>query len=270
MSKSATIILLLLGTTFFPFDIFDKAEAKKPVFEFDRLANEGFVAFVVQDTPVDDTEPVNQCDCDGSKVMVHGDGHTTPCQCHITGDGVCRCAKAPKGNAKSCTGPECQCGEGCECPNCEHNAGDYFIEEFFEEEDPELFTPPVIEDDPKPEPPVVKDVEKREFQVLYFTADWCSPCRQVKANVFPLLKADGFKISKDVNADIRIVDIEASEANKQLYLKYAALTKKYSIPQFVFVKGEKQEMKSFLSGYTTVETLKKDIETNYEKLKEAT
>lgn len=38
-----------------------------------------------------DNNPVVKCDCNGSKIITHGDGHQTPCPC--TASGECKCAK---------------------------------------------------------------------------------------------------------------------------------------------------------------------------------
>jgi hypothetical protein len=35
--------------------------------------------------------PVNKCECNGTKEIVHGDGHRTPCPCPA---GQCKCVKA--------------------------------------------------------------------------------------------------------------------------------------------------------------------------------
>ena len=95
MIKVSTIlIIVLLAMTFVPFKV--NSNEEKNNFSFDRSKNEGYIAYIVNsfDSKKPKPDEVEKCDCGGSKVMVHGDGHKTPCQCFNTGDGVCRCAKA--------------------------------------------------------------------------------------------------------------------------------------------------------------------------------
>jgi hypothetical protein len=56
--------------------------------------------------------PVNKCDCNGAKIIVHGDGHRTPCPCTGTSSG-CQCGKSQasipieKKTVKFFTRPDC-------------------------------------------------------------------------------------------------------------------------------------------------------------------
>ena len=57
--------------------------------DFDHLRNEGYVAFVVNETKHEtpDTTPqphpdADKCACKGTGIITHGDGHTTPCPYH--------------------------------------------------------------------------------------------------------------------------------------------------------------------------------------------
>lgn len=91
MRASTVFIVLMFAITFIP----TKFTKENNVFNFDKDKNEGYIAYVVNSSETKSPIPdlVEKCDCDGSKVMVHGDGHKTPCQCFNTGDGKCKCSK---------------------------------------------------------------------------------------------------------------------------------------------------------------------------------
>lgn len=91
MKISTILIIALLAITFIPTNV----AKKDKTFNFDKNKNEGYIAYIVNSSEKKPDIPdlVEECDCAGSKVMVHGDGHTTPCQCFNTGDGKCKCSK---------------------------------------------------------------------------------------------------------------------------------------------------------------------------------
>lgn len=99
MKTSTLILIAFLIITFIPLPFVGGQSKNK--FEFDHAKNEGYIAHIVnsyqpQSTP--DTVPDDaRCDCRGSKIMVHGDGHRTPCQCYNENDGACNCAKKEAG-----------------------------------------------------------------------------------------------------------------------------------------------------------------------------
>ncbi len=104
MKFSTILILVLLAITFIPIDI----NINNPTnsFEFDHSKNEGYIAYIVNsqtETPKPDN--VSECDCNGSKEMIHGDGHKTPCQCFNTGDGTCNCKKKVTSDELTYTSP---------------------------------------------------------------------------------------------------------------------------------------------------------------------
>ena len=87
--KIAIILLLLLAVTFIPsFPTIDNSLVLA-----DRPRAEGYIAFVVHDKEVSEThkDEVVKCTCGGGGVMIHGDGHKTPCPCKATGE--CKCGK---------------------------------------------------------------------------------------------------------------------------------------------------------------------------------
>lgn len=89
MSKPVWLMLVFL----FALEFIPKNINKKEKFIFDRPRNEGYVAFIVNEKDEYVDEPTEKCKCNGSEVIVHGDGHKTPCQCLNTGSKICECAK---------------------------------------------------------------------------------------------------------------------------------------------------------------------------------
>lgn len=87
MSKSTWVILIIL---FLLQVVPNKIQNEK--YNFDRPRNEGYIAFIVNEKDDKKEETIEKCSCDGSKVMVHGDGHKTPCKC-INNGKECKCAK---------------------------------------------------------------------------------------------------------------------------------------------------------------------------------
>jgi len=88
MNKSTLVIVVLVIISFIPnFSIGGGGSE----INIDDYAAEGYVAYIVnsvneksEDTN-EDKEPnpdVNKCVCEGSGVITHGDGHTTPCPYH--------------------------------------------------------------------------------------------------------------------------------------------------------------------------------------------
>lgn len=85
--KSYIIIFLLLAITFLP------STSEKTDYG-NIYANEGYVAFVVNETsskPLDKDKEETKCECGGTGVITHGDGHKTPCPCGKE----CKCGSKP-------------------------------------------------------------------------------------------------------------------------------------------------------------------------------
>jgi len=96
MKKSTFLLLLLLIAVFIPSINTDLELGGKKAFSIDIAKSEGYVAFIVngdQGSVDNETDTITTCECNGEKVIEHGDGHKTPCQCINSGDGVCRCEK---------------------------------------------------------------------------------------------------------------------------------------------------------------------------------
>jgi len=101
MKTSTLILLVFLLVTFLPLQFFGNDLKEKNKFQFDHAKNEGYIAHIVNSYNPQSTPNVlpddSKCDCRGSKTMVHGDGHRTPCQCYNEGDGACDCVKKEAG-----------------------------------------------------------------------------------------------------------------------------------------------------------------------------
>jgi len=77
-----------------------------------------------------------------------------------------------------------------------------------------LFDKPVEKQRPIPQK---KEVKARKFRALYFTADWCGPCRGIHSK-FEWLKNSGWTIGDSPDNHIQVVDIDE---HPELWSKYA-------------------------------------------------
>lgn len=88
LNTTTIVVLLLFMISIFGFD--NTQNAKE--LEVDKIKSEGFVAFIVNEKTVDTEggDVQNECECNGTKELTHGDGHKTPCPCVGTESG-CKC-----------------------------------------------------------------------------------------------------------------------------------------------------------------------------------
>lgn len=260
--KAVSIVaVLLLMLSFLPGG---QSLASKKEFKFDHVKNEGYVAFIVNEyestiKPDDENDTVNKCDCNGSKEIIHGDGHKTPCPC--TGDPEgCKCSKK---QIDVITGEEI-------IGYIEDSKQEIkvMVDEVSDIRDEVVKTADLVKDLVLSEP--IENFDKKAKlidtdywpigkeknlavdgkQIVMFTADWCSPCRSFKANELPKLKNVGWKVGDSVSSHIRTVDVDKDRAT---YSKWASQAGVRSIPLFVLVKNGK--FAGYKSGYSSATTI---------------
>lgn len=92
--------------------------------------------------------------------------------------------------------------------------------------------------------------EKKTKQMLYFTATWCTPCNQFKAQQLSRIKENGsWRVTEKKDAHIRVIDIDKPE-NSEIIDKYKQTR---SVPEFVLIINEKVD--SYKQGYQQAEDL---------------
>jgi thioredoxin 1 len=179
----------------------------------------------------------DKCICKGTGRIVHGDGHSTDCKYH----------KATKQD------------------NLEENK--------FKELEQELNNKNVIISDLElqlenlnKQIVELKDIisklndiekmsaKKEEIKILYFTAAWCGPCRQQKAEL-DKMKTLGYDVGIEESSQIRILDVEK---DLNLYNKYRGATA--SIPLQVIIKNG--EVHSRIVGFTYKEKIIEQLSGN--------
>lgn len=91
-----------------------------------------------------------------------------------------------------------------------------------------------------------------DIQLIFLTAEWCSPCRQQKAEL-EKLKTEGYDIGTSSTSKIRILDVDKDRAE---YEKYRGATA--SIPvNVLLVNGEvKQRIVGFINKEKVIEYLR--------------
>lgn len=180
--------------------------------KIDKAAAEGYVAFVVNETQVQEEEEEVDVECDGSGFITHGDGHKTPCP---------GCSK-------------------CKSSIQEEEA----VKKKLLENEIALTTTEVAGQQPPTESGNTKKV--RSKQIILFTASWCAPCQRFKAGPLEAFKKHPkWIVSEKEDAMIRVVDVD-KPSNSLLKLKYKQTR---NVPEFVLLKNGKYV--SHITGYKT-------------------
>jgi len=89
MKLSTVIVLLFFAITLIPSNVLNR----NSVASINRKKAEGYVAFIANDKENIDNNTdnvVEKCECNGTKQIIHGDGHRTPCNCVNSGS-ECKC-----------------------------------------------------------------------------------------------------------------------------------------------------------------------------------
>jgi len=231
---TVVVLLVFIFTVFVDVD----SPASKKEFVIDKARSEGFVAFIVNEKSVDTEggDVQNECDCNGTKELIHGDGHKTPCPCSESPQG-CQCRPAKPITEK----------EVIKIPQ----AGDVKKKQ----QTPPLVVSQVANQEQSgdsgtdPEDQSFSEDKPKTKQVLFFTASWCGPCQQWKRTELARFKTNPkWKISEKSDAMIRIVDID-KPSNKQLMFKKQTRV----VPEFVLLVDGKYD--SHKTGYQSAETI---------------
>jgi hypothetical protein len=92
LDTTTIVVLLVVALTLF-INVGSPSSPKE--FVIDKPRSEGFVAFIVNEKSFDSEggDVQNECECNGTKELIHGDGHKTPCPCTESPEG-CKCRSA--------------------------------------------------------------------------------------------------------------------------------------------------------------------------------
>lgn len=245
--------LFIIVLIFFLSAITSTGDNSKPnpvpvVDKFELMDNESNIAIYANsidlNKEIEPIIPVELCKCNGTGKIRTPDGlDTIPCPCGPN----CKCAKTEQAKR---------------CPKC----GQYDCKEFLSMQ-PQSYvdminqlsvTPPSMPffsvEEPKPVAihysidvtSTVTVNESLDKQVLFFTSVKCPPCQFFKSKDIPELKSLKWDVSEDINAQIRIVDIDK---DRTLFDKYRG----EALPTFVLL--EKGHVKKILVGYHTAKQI---------------
>ena len=231
LNTTTIVVLLVVALTIF-IDVGSPASQKE--FVVDKPRSEGFVAFIVNEKAVDTEggDVQNECECNGTKELIHGDGHKTPCPCTESPEG-CQCRSTQPVIKK----------EVEQIPQ----AGD--VKKKQQTPLAAFQTPTVVGKSELGESSEFLEDKPRAKQILFFTASWCGPCQQWKRAELSRFKSNPkWKVSEKPDAMIRIVDIDKT-SNKQLMFNKQTRV----VPEFVLMVNGKY--KSHKTGYQSAETV---------------
>lgn len=273
------IILVVFLYTFLPFNT---ARASKE-FKFDRIANEGYVAFIVNEqisTAPDDEE--DEVQCDGSGFITHGDGHKTPCpgcsKCQrsqepveqvvesedspvdiLTGRAIIDYVDRSKEEIKEMVQEVSDMRDEVYDIQKDVNKNAKYVEDLIVSKPIQNWDTPKEGIDPSKmiqsinlKPEVLQNMAIESKQIAMFTASWCPPCQRFKNEEVEKLRKAGWRVGTGPQSHIRIIDIEKDPATYQKWAKEAGTN---TIPLFVLVKKGHfiESKKGFHSGVKIAE-----------------
>lgn len=242
MKNSSLILFLLLLTTLIPSNASIGGDKE---INIDKYEAEGYVAFVAnekestdgnsddedQDTVLKPDPDIRKCACKGTGKITHKDGHKTDCPYHSKGSVV----PADEETVKH----SCQCETDTTFCNCVAVHGECFCQkkttDSIRADKPliiELGEEGVLPVDKKKESSLSSDENSK--QILFFTATWCSPCQTFKAKYIPILKKNGWDISSNKDAHIKIIDVDTQPG------VYYNIGNQRPLPLFVLIENGKE------------------------------
>ncbi len=112
-------------------------------------------------------------------------------------------AEQCKCTPEECAKGECKCGDNCKC----HEVKDETLTKEAAKVETVKATPTkpyVRKDRPK------NTVDKTNYQVIMFTAEWCLPCKTFKSGPLKDLynSVENIEISRSASADFRVLDVD--------------------------------------------------------------
>jgi len=234
--STTTIVVLLV----FALSIFVGAgnSASPTEVSIDKARSEGFVAFIVNEKSFDTEggDVQNECECNGTKELIHGDGHKTPCPCTESPEG-CQCRSTQPVTKKEVE----QIPQAGDVKKKQQTPLAAF-------QTPTVVSQVVSKSELGESSEFLED-KPRAKQILFFTASWCGPCQQWKRAELSRFKSNPkWKVSEKPDAMIRIVDIDKT-SNKQLMFNKQTRV----VPEFVLMVDGKY--KSHKTGYQSAETV---------------
>lgn len=243
------VVLCVFLYTFLPFGI---ARASRE-FVFDRVANEGYVAFVVNEKLLTQPDEEDEAQCDGSGFITHGDGHKTPCpgcsKCQksetapvdsLTGEAIIEYVDRSKEDIRAMIEDVSDMRDEVSLIRDEVKESAKYVEDLIVSEPIENWDTPKKGIDPADmienvsiSPKTVANLATEGKQIALFTASWCPPCRKFKNEEVEKLRKAGWRVGTGPESHIRIIDIDKDPATYQKWSRIAGVT---SIPLFVLVK----------------------------------
>lgn len=199
-----------------------------PIFKIDKAAAEGYIAFVANEMATEDNSSApSKCECGGTKVITHGDGHKTPCQCLLTGD-------------------ECNCSSTKQEQEEDTSVSADPVSEQVKEEVPDEPKDDVTVD-PKPQ---ATDTTQKQKTILYFTASWCGPCQSFKATELPKIQKTGLSTSSARDGKVTDIEVIDIDKHRDMYTSYNC----GGVP-YIVILNDKHEIVKRYQGYTRAETI---------------
>jgi thiol-disulfide isomerase/thioredoxin len=266
------VLMIVFMYTIIPFG----AAMARSKFVFDRVANEGYVAYIVNEGDLkedNNDEEDDEVQCDGSGFITHGDGHKTPCpgcsKCQkseiaaepvpskdypidsLTGRAIVDYVDKSKEEIRSMVEEVSDMRDEVSILRDEVKENAQYVEDLIVSEPIENWDTPREGINPEDmiqgislKPEELKNMAVESKQVAMFGANWCGPCRQFKNAEVEKLRRAGWRVGTGPQSQIRIIDIDEDRATYQKWAKKAGVN---TIPLFILIK--RGEFVGYKSGF---------------------